>query len=64
MMSTIANQGRPVPLMMPLRRGSPQNPRLGEASETPVRPLALFVGAISPPLAPILPLSLLVVFTS
>ena len=38
MMGTIADQGRPVPLMMPLRRGSPQNPLLGEASEPSVRP--------------------------
>ena len=38
MMSTIDDQGRPVPLLMPLRREFAQNPRLGEASEPPVRP--------------------------
>ena len=43
MMSTIADQGRPVPLMMPPGRGSPQNLRLGEASEPPVRP-SVFCG--------------------
>ena len=48
---------------MPLRRGSPHTPRLGEASESPVRP-SVFAGTVSPPLGSILALSLLVVLTS